>query len=129
VTDLRRYRPADDEGEEFARRLREVIHWALRELGEQAGHHVALATADLLDRGKWRLMTNVSVGRDGDPLPDSLWYRVEIEVSNGWVELVEARWSALGVSEQSARDEAKWTALQNGLGVPDDLSGIDGSPS
>ena len=89
---------------------------------------VALATADLLDRGKWRLMTDVNVDRDGEPLPDSLWYRVEVEVSTGWVELVEARASPLGVSEESARDEAKWTALQNGLGVPDDLSGL-GSPS
>jgi len=118
VTSEHRYRPADDEGKEFARRLREVIHWALRELGEQAGHQVALGVADLLDRGKWRLMTDVSVGRDGEPLPDSLWYRVEVEVSTGWVELVEARTSALGVSEESARDEARWTAMQNGIGIP-----------
>ena len=117
--------PADDEGEEFARRLREVINWALQELGEQAGHPVALATADLLDRGKWRLMTNVDVGPDGEPLPDTLWYRVEVPISTGWVELVEAHWSALGVSEESAADEAKWTALQNGIGVPADLSGLD----
>ena len=124
----RRYRPTNDEREEFARRLREVIDWALRELAEQSGHQVALATAALLDRGKWRLMTSVDADRNGEPLPETLWYRVEVEVSNGWVELVEARWSALGVSEESARDEARWTALQNGLGVPDDLSGLD-SPS
>jgi hypothetical protein len=62
---------------------------------------------------------------DGEPLPETLWYRVEVEISTGWVELVKARASTLGVSEESARDEAKWTALQNGLGI----SGINGSPS
>jgi hypothetical protein len=73
-------------------------------------------------------MTDVSVGPDGEPLPGTLWYRVEVEISTGWTELVKAHWSALGVREESARDEVKWTALQNGLGVPDDLSGLD-SPS
>jgi hypothetical protein len=42
--------------------------------------------------------------------------------------LVAAHRRALGVSEESARDEARWTALQHGYGVPDDLSGLD-SPS
>ena len=80
ITSLQaRYRPADDEGEEFARRLHEVIVWALRQLGEQAGHQVALGVADLLDRGKWRLMTDINVGPDGQPLPETLWYRVEVE--------------------------------------------------
>jgi hypothetical protein len=55
--------------------------------------------------------------------------RVEVEWCGGeWVELVAAHRRALGVSEESARDEARWTALQHGYGVPDDLSGLD-SPS
>ena len=68
-------------------------------------------------------MTSVNVDGDGEPDAETLWYRVEVEVENGWVELCEARWSALGVSPEGAAEEARWTAMQHGFGVPDDLSG------
>ena len=73
-------------------------------------------------------MTRVDVDQDGEPDVSTLWFRVKVEVENKRVELCAARWPVLGVSEESARDEAKWTALQNGFNLPDDLSGLD-SPS
>ena len=41
-----RYRPADDEEEEFRRRLHDLIVWALRQLRDEAGDEIALAMAE-----------------------------------------------------------------------------------
>jgi hypothetical protein len=129
MTDSRRYRPPSDEEDEFARQLRELIVWALGQARDQHGVEIARAVARQLDRGRWRLMTRVHVDRDGEPDVDSLWYRVVVQGADGWVELCEARWPALGVSEESAREEARMTAMQHGYGVPSDLAGLTDSPS
>ena len=129
MSDLRRYRPPSDEEDEFSSRLREIMDWAVQQI---AAEHptIGLVVAEQLDRGNWRLMTRVDLDPDDQPDVDTLWFRVEVEWYGGeWVELVAAHWRALGVSEESARDEARWTALQNGIGLPDDLSGLDDSPS
>ena len=80
MTEQLRYRPADDEEEDFRRRLHDLIVWALRQLRDEAGDEIALAMASLLDRDKWRLMTSVNVDGDGEPDAETLWYRVEVEV-------------------------------------------------
>ena len=123
-----RYRPTNDEQEEFGRRLHDLIVWALLQLKEQFGEDAAVAVADLMEQGRYRLMTRLDIGEDGLPDVESLWFAVEVEWFGAWIELVEARWSVFGISEESAREEARWTALQNGIGVPADLSGLD-SPS
>jgi hypothetical protein len=71
-------------------------------------------------------MLCVHVDRDGELDIDTLWYRVEVEGANGWVELVEARWPTLGVSEESACEEANWTVMQDGIGIPVDASETHG---
>ena len=128
MTNLRRYRPPSDEEDEFWRRLREVMVGALQEIGAEQPA-IGLVVAEQLDRGNWRLMTRADLDADDQPDLATLWYRVDVEWCGEWVELVAAHWRALGVSEESARDEARWTALQNGIGLPDDLSGLDDSPS
>ena len=124
-----RRRAADDEQDEFRRRLQALIVWALQQLRDQAGEDIALAIADQLDRQRWRLMTRVNVDQDGEPDVESLWFHVDVQVGNGWLELCSARWTVFGVSEESAREEARWTAMQHGFGVPDDPSALTDSPS
>ena len=124
-----RYRPSDAEQEEFGRRLDDVICWALRRVHEEEGEDVALALAQRMDRRQWRLMTRVDVDGNGEPDLDTLWFRVELQFGDRWVELVAARWSALGVPPEGAREEARMTALQHGFGIPDTPAELFDSPS
>jgi len=129
MSDLRRYRPPSDEEDEFSSRLREIMDWAVQQI---AAEHptIGLVVAEQLDRGNWRLMTRVDLDPDDQPDVDTLWFRVEVEWYGGeWVELVAAHWRALGASRESATDEARWTLMQHGYGLPDDASGLEDSPS
>jgi len=129
MTDHRRYRPPSDEEDEFWRRLREVIVGALQEIGAEQPA-IGLVVAEQLDRGNWRLMTRADLDADDQPDLATLWYRVEVEWYGGeWVELVAAHWRALGVSEESAREETRWTLMQNGYDLPNDIAEITDSPS
>jgi len=128
MTEQQGYRPTDDEGKEFARRLREIMGAAVLSVADQAGVELAVAIAQRLDAGEWQLRTTVDLDGDRQPDPSTLRFHFLVEADNGLLELCSAKWTALGVAEESAREEARWTALQNGLGVPDDLSGLD-SPS
>jgi len=128
MTDHRHYRPPSDEEDEFFRRLRDLMGSAVVAICDHAPE-LAVVIACRLDAGKWRLRTSTDLKDDGDLDPETLWFHVEVELDNdGWLPLCGARWSELGVSEESAREETRWTALQNGIGVPDDLSDLD-SPS
>jgi hypothetical protein len=122
------YRPSDAEADNFERRLRALLLEAVLRVRDQGEPLLALALAEQLEQGRYRLMTRLDIGEDGQPDIGSLWFVVEVEWFGAWVELVEARWPVFGISEESAREEARWTALQNGLGLPDDLSELD-SPS
>jgi len=113
----------------FQVKLRDMIAWALGQLKKDHAEEAARTVAEQLDRQQFRLMTNVDVGSDGEPVADSLFYRVEVAFAGDWVPLVEAHWSALGVSEAGAADEARWAGLQHGLGVPDDASELTDPPS
>ncbi len=125
-----RYRPPADEQDEFWRRLREVMNWALQEVLADGGPAIATAVAEQLDSGRWRVMTRDHVDSTGQPDVETLFFRVEVEWYGGtWVELCEARWTALGVSPESAAEEARAATWQNGLGIPDDLSGLTEPPS
>jgi hypothetical protein len=126
------YRPSGDEKRQFAARLDELIMWGLANLKEQEGVQTAVAVAEQLDRRQFRLRTRVDLDSNGEPNLDTLWYRVEVLFMGGWRELVEAQWTAFGISETGAREEAAMTAFQNGYGsvdVPDDISSITDSPS
>jgi hypothetical protein len=79
------------------------------------------------DAGAWQLMTEVDLDADQKPIPGSLAFRVDIWVPSmdEFVEFLAVKASALGVSPEQEAEEARWTALQNGHGVPDDLAGLD----
>jgi hypothetical protein len=120
--------PSPEEQRQFWTKLDEVIVWALLKLKDQEGEEVAHAVAEQLDRREFRLRTRCDLDAQDEPQVDSLWYRVEVPVADGWLPLVEARWLALGVSEEGAREEIRMTMLQNGIGIPDDASSITGPP-
>jgi hypothetical protein len=118
--------PSREENEAFWTKIQNVIDWALLQLKEQQGEGIARAVAQRLDDRQWRLMTEVDVNADGEPVLGSLWYKVEVRTDQGgWIELCKAHSQVLGVSEENARDEIHMTALQHGIGIPDDLSGLD----
>jgi hypothetical protein len=126
------YRPSDDEQRQFAAKLDDLIMWGLAKLKEQAGPEAAVAVAEQFDRRQYRLRTRVDLDANDEPDLDTLWYLIEVFFAGGWHELVEAKWTAFGISEEGAREEAAMTALQNGYGtvdVPDDLSSLTGPPT
>jgi len=98
-------------------------------VADQAGPELAVAIAQRLDAGEWQLRTTVDLGDDRQPDPLTLRFHVLVEADNGLLELCSAKWTALGVPEASAREEARWTAPQNGFGVPDDGSELTDPPS
>jgi hypothetical protein len=125
VTGPQRYEPPSDEQAEFGRRLHELMGQAVLSVCDQAGVELGVAIAQRLDAGEYRVTTSLELGADGQPDPLSLRFHVLVEADNGLLELCSARWSALGVPEDGAREEARWTSLQNGIGVPADLSELD----
>ena len=128
MTGHSRYRPSDAEQDEFGRRLYALMLEAVLRVRDEGEPLLAVALAEQLEQGRYRLMTRLDIGEDGLPDVESLWFAVEVDWYGAWVELVEARWPVFGISEESAREEARWTALQNGFGVPVDLSGLDSPP-
>ena len=120
--------PSPEEHNEFWRKLHDVITWALHELKDQEGEEVARAVAEQLDRREFRLRTRCDLDAHDELRVASLWYIVEVPVADDWLPLVEARWLALGVSEEGAREEIRMTMLQNGIGIPNDPSSITGPP-
>ncbi|HLM22217.1 MAG TPA: hypothetical protein VK390_11925 [Propionibacteriaceae bacterium] len=129
MSDHRRYQPPNDEVDEFCRRLRELMGSAVVAICAHAPE-LAVVIACRLDAGKWRLRTSTDLDDDGEPDPETLWFHVAVELDNdGWLPLCGAHWSTLGVSEESAREETRWTALQSGYGIPNDIAEITDSPS
>lgn len=119
--------PTLEETEHFWLRIHAVIDWCLRQGSVEHGVEEALRMAELFEDGRWRVMTEIVLDGDQKPVPGSLSYRVDVQspIHSEWVEFANIKASALGVTPLQAAQEAKWTALQNGHGIPDDLSGLD----
>jgi hypothetical protein len=77
-------------------RLRPYLEDALR---RQKDDRVALALARKLDRNEYRVIAQFDVaGDDQDRVDlDSLAFRVEVVVSDGWAELCTVAWTRLGL--------------------------------
>jgi hypothetical protein len=122
-------KPTDAEMEEFWIRIRLIIDHCLRSGVAEYGAEMALAMAQLFDDGKWRLMTEIDLDADQKPVPGSLVYRIDVQspVTDEWAEFATVKASALGVSPEQEAEEARWTALQNGHGVPDDARDLTDS--
>jgi hypothetical protein len=120
--------PTESEMTEFWLRICRVIDWGLRSGAAEYGAEKALVMAQLFDDGRWRLMTELDLDADQKPIPGSLDFRIDVQspVTGEWAEFALIKASALGVSPEQEAAEARWTALQNGHGVPDDLAGLDG---
>ena len=118
MSDLHRNHPTDDEGKEFARRLREIMGAAVLSVADQAGVELAVAIAQRLDAGEWQLRT--TVGLDGDRQPDlsMLRFHILVEADNGLVELCSAKWTALGAPEESARERSPSRAARTATAYP-----------
>ena len=116
--------PTAAEMEEFWLRLHLIIDGGLRRVAALEGAETALAMAEQFDSNAWRLMTEIDLDADQKPVPGSLAFRVDIWVPSmdEFVEFLAVKASVLGVSPEQEAQEARWTALQNGHGVPDDLS-------
>jgi hypothetical protein len=120
-------KPTDAEMEDFWLRLNLIIERGLRRVAALEGTEVALAMAEQFDGGGWRLMTEVDMDADKQPIPGSLKYRVDIYVPSldEFLEFVAVKASWLGVTPEGEAQEARMNQLQNGHGIPDDLSGLD----
>jgi hypothetical protein len=77
-------------------RLRPYLQDALL---EQKDKRTALAIARKLDRDQWRAIAQFDVvGDDFDQVDlNSLSFRVDVEVSDGWATLCTIHWSNLGL--------------------------------
>jgi hypothetical protein len=119
--------PTAAEMEEFWLKVRLIIEWGLRRGAAEHGAEKALVMAQLFDDGQWRLMTEIDLDADQKPIPGSLVYRIDVQspVTHEWAEFAAVKASALGVSPELEAEEARWTALQHGHGVPSDLSELD----
>jgi hypothetical protein len=120
-------KPTADEMEEFWLRLRLIIEGGLKRAAALYGTETALAMARQIDAGEWQLMTEVDVDADKQPIPGSLKFRVDIYLPGFgvWEEFLAVKAWVLGVSPELEAAEAAMTALQHGVGIPDDLSGLD----
>jgi len=129
MTDGRPHRPTNDEREEFDRRLDALIVWALGQLKKDHGEEAARAVAEQLDRQQFRLMTNVETSaqmanRSPIRCPTASRWPSPATGAAGRGPLVRA-----GGFRGRRADEAGWTGLQHGLGVPDDASELTDPPS
>ncbi len=105
-----------------------LLHQAISDaLNAQEDLEVALAAAHRLDDGRFRVMTSFNVKGDGTIDPASLYYCVEIEDVDGeFIPLCRVHWTRLGLTAQQVIEECRMTMLQNGVGLPDDVSSLLG---
>ncbi len=103
-----------------------LLHQAIYDaLMAQEDREVALAAAQRLDDGRFRIMTSFNGMADGAVDPASLYYCVEIEDADGeFVPLCRVHWTRLGLTARQVIDEYRVTMLQNGVGIPDDVSSL-----
>jgi hypothetical protein len=90
--------------------LRPYLEDALR---KQKDKRTALAIARKLDRDQWRAVAqfDVVVGDDLDQVDlNSLTFRIDVEVSDGWATLANIHWSNLGL--EWADVEAAWEEVK-----------------
>jgi hypothetical protein len=118
-------KPTDAEMAEFWRRLRLVIERGLFRAAALYGAETASAMAEQFATGQWRLMTEIDMDGDKQPVPGSLAFRVDLWVPSidDWEEWLAVKASYLGVTPELEAAEAAMTALQN-VEIPDDLSGL-----
>jgi hypothetical protein len=109
-------KPTAAEMEEFWLRIRLIIDRGLHRAGALYGTETALAMAQQFDDGQWRLMTEIDLDDDKQPIPGSLKFRIDLFVPSvdEFVEFAAAKASVLGVSPELEAAEARWTALQHG---------------
>jgi hypothetical protein len=119
--------PTDAEMEESWLRLRLIIDRGLERIAALHGAETSLAMGRQFATGQWRLRTEIDLDADKKPVPGSLRFLVDIHVPSiaDWEEFAAIRPSALGVPAHLAEEEARMTALQHGIGIPDDLSELD----
>jgi hypothetical protein len=119
--------PTEAETEEFQLRLRLIIERGLKRAAALYGTETALAMAQQIEDGQWRLMTEIDMDADKQPIPGSLKFRVDIHVPSidDWEEWLAVKASYLGVTPELEAAEAAWTLRQHGIGIPDNLSELD----
>ncbi|MGC1211272.1 MAG: hypothetical protein WA890_08440, partial [Micromonospora sp.] len=101
-------------------RLRSYIEEAL---ANQDNYDKALAMAQLVDDGQWRLISSFKMGDDGQLIRDSHSYRVELLCSDGWAVLCQVPHQLVGLSDEQLDDELQSTLAQREMGLtigPDD---------
>ncbi len=75
--------------------------------------------------GGSQVVGDVSVSGD----PNSLTIRVEVPLDGRWVTLVRLSPADIGVTAEDVADDVRLLRYQSGVGIPDDLSGLDESDS
>jgi hypothetical protein len=78
-------------------RDRLLRHYIERALRGQKDMVTAAAIAVKLDAGEWRIISSFVPDLEGQPDPDTLAYRVEVHVHDGWAELCTIEWKLLAL--------------------------------
>jgi hypothetical protein len=96
------------------RLLRAYIKHALE---GQKDEWTALHIARKLDAGDWRIISTFLPDLDGQPDPETLAYRVEVQCSDGWAELCTIAWQLLCLEWADVMLEVDTTRQQHAEGT------------
>jgi hypothetical protein len=96
------------------RKLREYIDQSIL---AQKDRRTALGIAQLLDAGKFDIISHFDVDQDGQPIPNSLRYRVDVLAADGWATLCTADWQLLGLEWADVEYELRNTLRQHEEGT------------
>lgn len=83
----------------------------------QKDRRTALGIARLLDAGKFDIIAWFDLDQAGQPIPDSLVYRVDLLAADGWTTLCTVDWRLLGLEMVDVHHELRNTLRQHAEGT------------
>jgi hypothetical protein len=121
--------PSAEERREFELRLQEITLGELQRMADEYGRDAAMRLASRFrSHDTFRVLSLVTMDRATDqPVPGGLWLEVDVLLpeSDVWLPFYQVNAAAAGMSPQYERYQAETTMLQQGMGIPDDLSGLE----
>jgi hypothetical protein len=83
----------------------------------QKDRRTAMAAARLMDAGDYDIISHFDLDDNGQPIPDTLTYRVDVKAADGWAPICTVHWSRLGLEWADVEYELRNTLRQHEEGT------------
>ena len=99
----------------------QTLHRYVRDALAQHPPDLAADLAKYIDAGRWRVIATFDTDAQGEPIPASLYYRFDINLTDGWAPLARIHWSRMpDVGTDTILREVANVKAQQEMGISPD---------